>query len=261
MFSFGKGDRFEIGKGLSTKTEFRYNVPALRSSRSTTFGFGTRNNILKSGAQNTPFYDLPSSFNIKQQKMADSFRMEHKYQTLIDSKPGPGKYNVSKPFGYDALKPSIKGRIFHSDVGPGYPGPGQYKIGGINKTGQYPSSKMRSTYNISFGSPTSQRFKYVDASKVPGPGNYKRDTIFKKNGFNFNSTIKSNMARSFGRKLSNRNWSMSDVPGPGTYIAPSEFGIYISKNSDLNNTMSNRSAFKNFSMYGGFNSANVSING
>lgn len=47
-----------------------------------------------------------------------------------------------------------------------------------------------------------ERNNYLDVTnEIPGPGYYKRETIFNmKNGFNFNSRVKTNQCYSFGKK-------------------------------------------------------------
>ena len=81
---------------------------------------------------------------------------------LYNLKPGPGAYNVTKPFGYYSLKASIKGRNQGNPNSSSIvPGPGQYKLPGLKKDGKYPFSNMRSTSSVSFGSPVSKRFNYI----------------------------------------------------------------------------------------------------
>jgi hypothetical protein len=104
---------------------------------------------------------------------------------------------------------------------------------------------------------------------MPDPGFYKEDTIFnKKNGFNFNSRVKTNQCYSFGRRPEKKNlpkksackYTLYEDPGPGDYHLQSDFGIYLSKSYkfDLRNDNCDSSVFKKkFAIFsGGFNSKN-----
>ena len=64
----------------------------------------------------------------------------------------------------------------------------------------------------------------------PGAMNIAYDTKYQINklGQFFNSKYKNSRCRSFGKSLRDSKKKFSDVPGPGNYPMPSEFGLYES---------------------------------
>ena len=96
---------------------------------------------------------------------------------------------------------------------------------------------MNNTFN------KSKRFSTSKVDVIPGPGSYKPVSMFNGNGFQFVSNMKSSISSSLYWK-SNVKKSLNDskkifyiAPGPGYYRIPSEFGVYVSKNSPENNRM------------------------
>lgn len=69
-------------------------------------------------------------------------------------------------------------------------------------------------------------------ANLPGPGSYTPRDIFSKSGQYFISKYSSSGARTFVR--SNRDTfqlpnASNQTPGPGSYLQPSDFGVYESK--------------------------------
>lgn len=75
--------------------------------------------------------------------------------------PGPGKYDILKPFGYDAIKYTISSRSKMMNSVPMTPGPGQYaNIFQINDKGRYSYSKIKNIPQINMACDKSQRSSY-----------------------------------------------------------------------------------------------------
>ena len=106
--------------------------------------------------------------------------------------------------------------------------------------GRYFYSKFASSKSNALRS-FAQRFS-DSGLRVPGPGQYDHPKPVNAEGRNFVSQYKSCAARTFG---SERRKSALDycgsifyliitvaTPGPGTYVAPSDFGIYENMNRE-----------------------------
>ncbi len=83
-YSFSKSMRFEELKSPSSKT-FAYELPNLKSLRSTTMGYGNKYDFqIKHINQNAPFYDIPSDFNPKKpQTPAYSFGIARQFYDKV----------------------------------------------------------------------------------------------------------------------------------------------------------------------------------
>jgi hypothetical protein len=82
---------------------------------------------------------------------------------MIDKNvPGPGKYDVLRPFGKDGIRFTIKGREKNLTLleASKIPGPGSYKAPGINSDGKFPLSTFSNSRNIKFGGKDDKRFNY-----------------------------------------------------------------------------------------------------
>lgn len=142
--------------------------------------------------------------------------------------PGPGKFNISKPFGTDASKFSIVGKGLNIKRAQNEPGPGDYKLISMNKEGKYPLSNFTNTSSISFSLSKEQRFNYESKNKVPAPNRYDIKSLIDGKGFIFSSKYKSSNANSLvgkGKDLTTK-FTNYKTPGPGSYRIFSEFGIY-----------------------------------
>jgi hypothetical protein len=144
--------------------------------------------------------------------------------------PGPGKFNISKPFGHEASKFSIcgKGADTIKRKSQNEPGPGDYKLISMNKEGIYPLSNFTNTSSISFSLSKEQRFNYESKNIVPAPNKYDIKSLIDGKGFIFSSKYKSSNANSLvgkGKDLTTK-FTNYKTPGPGSYTIFSEFGIY-----------------------------------
>jgi len=212
LFSFGKAQRFSDPK-KQTDHPF-YNISVWRGDRSTTLGKGTKYDFTKENKDKCQnFYNVSKDFDPKTSEaprysfgLGRSHFEKCYYETnkMIDkSIPGPGIYNFVKPFGYGSAKYSLSFR--QEDKGikakSKEPGPGEYKIIGINPKGVYPNSNFGNTPSITFGNNRDKRFKYDIDPKQPGPGAYDVKWLIDGKGYNFISKFRSTGASTIvGRK-------------------------------------------------------------
>ena len=247
QYSFSKAPRFPLSKLNKGHTDQYYSLPNIHSTRSTNMGFGNRYDFTASQKNiNSKFYGNYSDFD-PQHPHGPKFSFANgrdKYEkvyigsTVSNDKnvPGPGKYYILKPFGYDGVKFTIKGRNENKNNNNnknknkkiGVPGPGQYPITvKINNQGKYPVSNISNISSLKFGLDKSKRFIYK-MNKFPGPGTYDMKPLM---GKIFDSKFRSYSGASILGKIKNIE-SRSNYPGPGSYVIPSDFGIYQSKDAD-----------------------------
>ena len=242
-YSFPKSERFKPYN--KTYCDKFYDLPSLKSTRTTSFGFGTKSDFTKKDKQiKTDFNYLDSDFDQKHPHGPKySFPVgRDKYEKvyyengkiLDKTVPGPGKYNYLKSFGSDALKFTMKGRIDPNRVvnpkvkKTTMPGPGAYDIViKINTKGKYPISNIPNYNSIGYNYDKEKRFNYK-YNNFPGPEKYPQKQLL---GVINNSKYRSHgpitMYGRFGGVNSRLNY-----PGPGSYITPSDFGIYQGKDAD-----------------------------
>lgn len=116
---------------------------------------------------------------------------------LDKSVPGPGKFQISKPFGSEASKFSMtgKGLDLSSKRAKNEPGPGDYKLMSINKEGHYTLSNFRNTCSFSFGASKEKRFSYTNyKDSLPAPNKYAIKSFIDGKGFIFSSNFRSSAA-------------------------------------------------------------------
>lgn len=157
---------------ISSSATFFYEIPSTKSNRATSLGRGKKFDFSK--IQNnkcSEFYDMPTDFNPKKPHApAFSFGISRNlYEKVFcdsnilpeKSAPGPGKYEVSKNLGTGVPKFSLYGRIKQRiSESSKVPGPGEYKMSGINPLGKFPFSNFCNTTNIVFGQSKDKRFNY-----------------------------------------------------------------------------------------------------
>eukprot|EP00826_Nyctotherus_ovalis_P045566 TRINITY_DN5057_c0_g4_i1.p1 TRINITY_DN5057_c0_g4~~TRINITY_DN5057_c0_g4_i1.p1 ORF type:complete len:164 (+),score=29.14 TRINITY_DN5057_c0_g4_i1:596-1087(+) len=103
----------------------------------------------------------------------------------------------------------------------------------MTKTGKQFVSRFGSSGAAVFSPPRSQRFltpskvcrQLVD-KKTPGPGYYSTHSSISGNGAYCLSKYRSVFCRAFGGQSKTALSKPLEVPGPGAYQAPSEFGVY-----------------------------------
>jgi len=124
------------------------------------------------------------------------------------------------------------------------PGPGKYDIpSSINETGKYFYWKFKGSGAVKISQDRKSKGRIgslfnIDTS-IPGPGKYEVPEGLNKTGQYFLSKYSSSKSTTFGKSpKSKTNLSKIpyifliilalDTPGPGSYLLPSEFGVYVS---------------------------------
>lgn len=172
MYSFSKADRFPRQRPYG---EHRfYDLPPVLSNRKTTFGYGERSDFTKGiksfklppkeGGEEEqkapekkertgPAYSFPSG------RQVPKLGMNNKY-------PGPGDYDIVKPFGSDARKFTMRGRnenfkkaneiVFKNDKVP----EPLKNIHAIVPSGKYVLSSIGNVHSLGFDQDRVPRFVY-----------------------------------------------------------------------------------------------------
>ena len=263
MYSFSKAPRFPSFK-ISGHTDAYYDIPVTRSTRATNFGFGNRSDFTMGKSSNKkndkddknktqipttneeekvkfhgPVYSFPKYDPTKKKIRKDANGNEI---PQFKDPTGPGYYNILRPFGSDALKFTMKGRIDgkkddkkNKDENEKKDSKQQeeesYSL--KNKAGKYVLSNMINMPTFNFGDKNQVRFKYK-FSDTPGPAPKLKEGEEEKPFFgrpHFNSKYRSNNGITISGRTKQID-SRSNYPGPGSYRLPSEWGQYQSKDAD-----------------------------
>ena len=227
MYSFSKAQRFPpISNSFGSVYKF-YNLPSVRTKRSTSIGYGTKYDFTHDAKSKSPvFYNFKSDFDPKNPRMDRAG-------------PGPAKYNIRKPFGKDAVKYSMRIKFYRSASTEnfGTPGPGSYKpVTKINLNGTYIVSKNENVHPVEFSKDKTERFNY-HYEITPGPSDYRKGSMF---GKIFDSKFRSTNGITMRPKTKILD-SRDCYPGPGAYKYFSEFGIYEKDDSNKRNYNRNTS--------------------
>jgi len=150
--------------------------------------------------------------------------------------PGPGAYELGSTLTKVSYSLAPRTTNFAErgswlDV----PGPGAYNNANVtNKTGQYFVSKFISSgaTRINPAGAGAGRGRGISSgNNSPGPGRYEVPGI-SKDGNYFLSKHESSRARSFGKGATRSSLELKiQTPGPGSYMLPSDFGVYVSTNA------------------------------
>ena len=226
-----------------------YNLPSTLSKRYTKFGYGTKSDFTRGDKNYKPnFYNMGTDFDQKNPhgpKYSFANGRDKYGKVFLETAkpfdknvPGPGKYNILKDFGSDAPKVSFKGKYDNvvtrkkkledeANEGDKKEKPFSTITIQIRPTGKYSVSQIPNVNSLKFDKDKSRRTKFI-ANKNPGPGTYESKTLI---GRVFPSQYRSYEPISFALKHNIKD-SRSNYPGPGSYIIPSDFGIYQSKDAD-----------------------------
>ena len=245
-----------------------YNIPSTLSLRKTSFGFGKKYDFTKVGNYcikscynpgtdfdqknpHGPKYSLtraprsgkaPIIKRKKQEEENEEKKVNNKKEIVDPDGPGPAKYNYLKPFGYDAPKVSMKFRHGNTPVKKKGEKEGEgeeinKKIAEkpyltkvtiqISKSGKYAVSQIPNVNSIRFDKDGSKRTKFV-SNQNPAPNKYVLPKIF--GGHIIESQYRSYEPITIAQRFSAKD-SRSNYPGPGSYIMPSDFGQYESKDA------------------------------
>ena len=142
--------------------------------RSTTLGKGLKLDFTNEGKnKNSQFYNLGSDFDqIHPHSPKYTFGISRSHydkvyyesgKILDKSIPGPGLYDVLKPFGGEGPKYTMKGKGSEENQKTKklvVPGPGEYASVSISLSGKYPLSKYKNTCNIIWSFNKSKKLQY-----------------------------------------------------------------------------------------------------
>ena len=219
-YSFGREVRFKNSSKKDNLYHF-YDLPQIRSNRSTTLGYGKRlNSSAIIGCGSNKLYVLPNYFDPKNHNSPGyTFGVSRPTKKRQERSPGP-IYNVRKKFG-----DKIPGYVFGTSGmrkkilqrASSVPGPGAYYNEKNHSIGIGYSSKLINSTNIVFGK--SKRFADKNKDITPGPGTYNIPGLINDTGVIYNSKYISAPARSFiGKKISDYKFKkIGTNPGPGQY--------------------------------------------
>jgi len=221
-----------------------YDLPPVRATRTTNFGYGSKYDFTRGQANNPP----PNAYNVSSAvtpnaKKGFSFGLSREQMLVTGgafvgdkTSPGPGAYDVRET-NKVSLAYSFRPRTNSTEAhhtSQQAPGPGTYPLlETISPKGKLFVSKYKSASTTVFAPATSKRFDDPTLDTKPGPGAYPVGGEINKTGFYFVSKYKSNNARTIGggaiRKQASAGTLRNDAPGPGSYKIPSDFGHYESK--------------------------------
>lgn len=248
LYSFPKSSRFTvINKNLNQVVS--YDLPSTKSNRTTSFGYGKRgifvNKVtgpppgsyepLSQFASRTPT-NKGFSFGISRDAYSKVYNEKDKKPDK--AVPGPGTYQTDERCGKEGLRYTLKPRISSNllKYTTSMPGPGTYdSTPALDLKGTYYNSKFRNSRASVFSPARSKRFSNYSRNStknLPGPGTYNSTATISKDGNYFLSKFKSSMCRTFyhyNRDTMSRSDKRSQLPGPGMYRLPSEFGYYEPK--------------------------------
>ena len=227
MYSFGRAERFPSISRSYFGSNF-YNLPSMRMKRSTSIGYGTKYDFTRDEKSKCPvFYNFKSDFDQKNPagpRYSFGLGRDRMYRNFDNSCPGPAKYNITKPFGKDGIKYTMRIKYNRSNSTENIwsPGPAAYStVTKINPNGTYIVSKNENVHPVEFSKDKSERFNY-HYEITPGPSDYKKRSLF---GQIFESRFRSTNGITMRSKFKITD-SRDCYPGPGAYKFFSEFGIY-----------------------------------
>lgn len=249
LHSFPHTERFKQSHpSFNCKAEY-YNVneKLFRSQRTCSLGKGTRYDFAKNGRNAPP----PNTYYPKNSTIEASAHRGFSFGASRDScpqmgivphiksageKPGPGAYTPLLP--RTNRVPTFHIRTLGASKGSSLVGPGQYDVqSSFQPSKLIHNSKYRSTSGIRFAAPGFQTTREPSANQTGRGGttdrpanDVEKDKKYQinKNGVYFNSKYRNSLCRYFGRENRDGFRPTQEVPGPGTYRYPSEFGFYES---------------------------------
>lgn len=237
LYSFSKSERFKK-LILKNKCEKYYDPPSTKSTRSTSFGYGSRTRFDKRDKSPCPGrYELQSDFDsaTKKGKVYTFGTCREAYKKVYIKAhpvkdldiPGPGTYDVRASPGKEAKKYTMRPRTAGNRDGTKTPGPGTYNmIQGTSAKGNQFLSNFSSSRASVFNPRRSSRFLEIakEIRGKPGPGQYPIANTISQKGDYFNSKFKSSQCRVFGSEK--REFQLKirpGTPGPGSYGTVSNF--------------------------------------
>ena len=237
-YSFSKAERFpkiSIYGAMSF-----YNLPSVKNSRATSFGYGDRYNFCKKNSETTPScynysYGVESNQPYSPKYSFGLGRENIKINNAEKNTPGPGKYySPVKSMGKDSPKYSIKGKYnnsFYPRIDS--PGPAAYDPHTkMNKMGVFSIAGYKNVKSYDFSKGILDRFNYKK-DRTPGPAEYNnnKNLIGKIYDSRFRSTHGIHMVFRHEKR------DKDNYPGPGAYERYGDFYKY-------NDRILNKSIYK-----------------
>lgn len=252
QYSFPHSSRFRLNakNSLCKAGFYDVNEKNFKQFRTTSLGKGNKFDFTKNGkgipASNTYY---PKNYTIEKgdgKRYTFGLARETAPQNGCNSNlkssaliPGPGAYTPLEMKTTRSVSFHIKTKSVHQFQNS--LGPGQYNYyNTIEPSKNLLVSKYKSTHNIKINPVTVLDKSYTDrAKRADSNGRTKdenpesllaRDKNYQINklGHFFNTKYKDSKCRSFGKENRYRKFEMSEYPGPGNYLLPSDFGIYQS---------------------------------
>ena len=253
LYSFPHAERFPRRNFASPCGEAFYDIKeaAYRSKRACSLGKGMKYDFTKNGkAVPAPNSYYPLNLTVGfEKKRGFSFGLsresapQHGIAPFLKSaaaNPGPGAYVPVPAKSHKSITFRIKLEKHFKDNKE--VGPGKYDVPTtFEPAKRIFNSKFQSTKSIRFAplkllmneKEGKQRSESADSKGKENMGpNIAYDTKYQINkvGQFFNSKYKNSKCRIFGKASRDSMKKFSDVPGPGNYVLPSEFGLYESAN-------------------------------
>jgi hypothetical protein len=255
LYSFPHAERFPKRNLASPCHAAFYDVneATYKIKRATSLGKGNKYDFTRNGkdvpAPNTYY---PTNLAIgTEKKKGFSFGLsrdsapQHGIAPFLKNaalNPGPGAYTPVLPKSHKTVSFRIK--LDQNSKQNANVGPGKYEIpASFEPAKRIFNSKFQSTKSIKFAPLKALVYDTTGnpRSSSNGPANKENeggaqtaalsyDTRYQINtkGVFFNSKYKNSKCRSFGKANRDSQKRTSDMPGPGNYMLPSEFGIYES---------------------------------
>lgn len=234
LYSFPKANRFPDStfKSPCNVVFYDYNSSLFRDPRAYSMG-GIRNPNLMILNRDVP---APDAYDVKYYNIANQTKKGYSFggpnqknsdRGLSEPKnvPGPGTYNINrdprgKPFSFRIKTKRIQDE--NVEVGPG-----QYNIPNtLDPASKNLLSNYKSVPNVKLVHPNQNK------SKIPLPkmdiGFYEPAGQINNKGQYFISSFKNSQCRTFGKSQRKFIEQPNDMPGPGEYRSPSDFGFYQS---------------------------------
>lgn len=249
QYSFPHEERFRNSTlRFNCKAEYyTVNDKLFRTQRSCSLGKGTRYDFAKNSREAPP----PNTYFPKNKSIAEgakkgfSFGLSREscphlsivpFIKSVGQKPGPGAYTPVLPKTGRVTTFHIRAKSI-IDNNPNL-GPGKYEVqSSFQPSKSILNSKFRSAKTTKFAPPNvsvlrmSAKLSEARKSAHDKVGlELAQDKTYQINrtGTFFNSKYKNSLCRYFGKENRDANLKFNENPGPGTYMPPSEFGLYES---------------------------------
>ena len=254
LYSFPHAERFPNRGFLSPCGVAYYDIPedAFRSKRVCSLGVGNKFDFTKN-AKNVPapnnYYPQNLAIGFEKKK-GFSFGLSREavkqsgltaLMRSASQNPGPGTYTPQPVKSHKTV--TLRSRVKMPGNDNNRLGPGNYEvISAFQPSKVIFNSKFRSTKSTKFAplrdlvDQKTQRDKEnikTEGDEANKSADYVEmvvDTKYQinKSGVFFNSKYKNSMCRTFGKGSRDSTSKSGQPPGPGNYVAPSEFGMYPS---------------------------------